>query len=352
MSHFQQLHQPTGRVLHLDNTDYLFFGGTAYLGLLNNADYKNIFIEGIHRYGLNNGTSRRNNVQLGIYDEAEQRLAARFGFADALLLSSGYLAAQLAVTQFSALGCCYYAPRCHPALWLNQQPVNDPANPDFNTWALATIAAINAAEAESFVILANTMDNLSPCYYDFTLFESVAADKQLLFILDDSHGIGVTAPNACAIDLSVFARDNFKLLVVASLAKGMGTDAGILLSDKNTIQKLRATALYSGASPPSPAGIYAMLAGEQVYLAAVEKLQQNFCYLSEKIGQEINYAARFPVFSIRHKHAYDLLKKEQILISSFAYPQESDPLINRIVITAAHQEGDLANLLAALKGLE
>ena len=78
MTTFRNLSQSTGRTIHMDDQSYLFFGGTAYLGLLDNKDYIELFKEGIDRYGLNNGTSRTNNVQLGIYAEAEKFMAGRF----------------------------------------------------------------------------------------------------------------------------------------------------------------------------------------------------------------------------------------------------------------------------------
>ena len=92
MNNFTHLEQPTGRVIVVGGKEYLFFGGTSYLGLATDKAYASIFIEGIQRYGINNGTSRNNNVQQAIFDQAEEYAAKRFGFEASLLLSSGYLA--------------------------------------------------------------------------------------------------------------------------------------------------------------------------------------------------------------------------------------------------------------------
>src|SRR5690606_14407909 len=77
MSSFQELHQPIGRIIRQAGKGYHFFGGTAYLGLSTNEEYTELFKEGVDRYGLNNGTSRSNNVQLGIYKDAESNMASR-----------------------------------------------------------------------------------------------------------------------------------------------------------------------------------------------------------------------------------------------------------------------------------
>src|SRR5690606_25273112 len=143
MNSFRNLHQTTGRIISLDGTDYHFFGGTAYLGLLDNPEYIDLYKKGIDLLGLNNGTSRTNNVQLGIYQEAESHLADRFGFEAAALLSSGYLAGQVAVRALSKGKTVLYAPGSHPALWLDETPLVDGS---FDEWAKATLEFINDAE--------------------------------------------------------------------------------------------------------------------------------------------------------------------------------------------------------------
>src|SRR5690554_2050532 len=94
---FSKLEQAAGREVSLDGRAYLFFGGTAYLGLNTHAPFINLFKKGIDLFGVNSGSSRGNNVQLGIYPQAEAMAATRFGATDAMVVSSGFLAAQLAV---------------------------------------------------------------------------------------------------------------------------------------------------------------------------------------------------------------------------------------------------------------
>lgn len=101
---FKAINQPFGNKIAVDGKSYLYFGGTAYLGMPTNPDFIKLYVEGIGKFGLNNGTSRTNNIQLGIYDEAEKASAARYGAAAALITSSGYLAAQLTVKALANAG--------------------------------------------------------------------------------------------------------------------------------------------------------------------------------------------------------------------------------------------------------
>jgi 8-amino-7-oxononanoate synthase len=106
---FKSIDQPFSNKINIDGTSYLYFGGTAYLGIPQSQDFINLYIEGTKKFGLNNGTSRTNNIQLGIYDEAEKVAAKRFKADDALITSSGYLAAHLTVKALSELGQVIYA---------------------------------------------------------------------------------------------------------------------------------------------------------------------------------------------------------------------------------------------------
>lgn len=347
MTSFRNLSQPTGRKITLDQTVYTFFGGTAYLGLLDNKEYIELYKLGIDRYGLNNGTSRTNNVQLGVYQEAEEYMAKRFGFEDAVLLSSGYLAAQVAVQSFATDHKIYYAPGAHPSLWLNDNP-NIAGS--FSEWKANSIEEINQSKATDFVIISNALDNLTPELFDFSDFKDVDKSKRITLILDDSHGIGVVRKNGISVDLAALSSENISVIVLASLAKGMGTDAGIVMGSADAIAKIRKHPIYMGASPSAPAAIYALLNGEQLYTAAFDKLHQNIAIAQRLISpiDGFNAVNKFPVYTSGDPHLYRHLLQNGILISSFPYPLPTSPLLNRIVISALHEQSDIAQLSETL----
>lgn len=343
---FEQLHQPTGRVIHHGGEAYLFFGGTAYLGLSTNEEYIELYKEGVDLYGLNNGTSRSNNVQHGIYQEAESHIASRFGFEGAVMLSSGYLAAQLAIRQMDTLGEVLYAPGTHPALWRDNR-VSLPQI-DFDEWALQCVAYINKATEKNFVVVANTLDNLRPCKYDFSIFKNVHSTKKIYFLLDDSHGIGIAEANRCYIKQEDFKTESVDLVIVASLAKGMGTDAGVILCSSDMARWFSKSTFFRGASPASPAALYAFVKGQHLYENAVTALHKNRRYLDIRLGENIQRLTDFPVFTTDRQTAFRELLENRILISSFAYPLAEDTLINRIIISACHRQEDLDLLIKSL----
>lgn len=381
----RHLEYGTGRTVMIREHSYLFFGGTAYLGLNQHLGFTALFEEGLQRYGLNNGTSRTNNVQLGIYDAAEQHAAEKFGFEQAMSLSSGYLAAQLAVRQISnnySPDQILYSPCSHPALWLNGKPTvnretsggkpsgNSFPSESFQEWAMATVQQINNSAEDSFLLISNTLDNVQPRRFDFSVFDAVRPDKKIHFILDDSHGLGIFHPSRTSAQWDFRKQSqgqqssrysqsqpqptaphpSLKLTVVASLAKGSGIDAGIILSDQQTIQELRRTGVFVGASPSAPAFLYAFLKGDGIYQEQWEKLNTNIRFFEKHLPhrEQWVYIPDYPVFYRPGVQYFDNLAEKEILISSFPYPDPADPPLDRIVVSAAHTREDLEKLISCL----
>ncbi|NGM60897.1 aminotransferase class I/II-fold pyridoxal phosphate-dependent enzyme [Sphingobacterium sp. SGG-5] len=346
---FRQLHQPTGRLLDSNKQHFLFFGGTAYLGLTTDKEYTRLYKEGIDRYGLNNGTSRSNNVQQGIYGEVEDYLASRFGFTAAAIFSSGYLAAQAAVQALSADQHAFFAPNCHPALWpsLHQPYVHE----SFEQWITDTVQEINESEKRNFVLVSNSLDNLTPEMYNFSILKNIRKDKNVTLILDDSHGIGVLYRNAIGTQPNLLELDNIELVVVASLAKGMGTDAGVVLGSAETVQRIQMNPIFRGGSPPSPAGMHALRHGQAVYEKQFDRLHESIHRFHELLPAEmLRSIPDFPVFTSSDSLLYARLMAQNMVISSFPYPLATSPLLNRIVLSAVHEIDDLKKLAHYLQG--
>lgn len=342
--HFNQLHAVAGRTIQAGGRTWLFFGGTAYLGLQQDQRLMQLYLQGMQQYGINNGTSRNNNVQLDIYPAAEQAAAKRFGAGAALVLSSGYLAAQMAVKHIGSKGTVLYAPATHPALWLQENPG---ITGRFRDWANSTIPFINASREKEFVIISNTLNNLLPERYDLSGFRDILPGKKLHFILDDSHGIGITDKPA---DLRAWVpeHEGFTVTVVASLAKGLGTDAGIILSDEGTIRELQLSPVYAGASPPAPAAMYAFIHGEGICEEQRQLLKENMEHFQQNCKVDCQYIPGLPVYHFPGGGLYEKLKKQGIIISSFPYPLPADPLLNRVVLSSLHTRQDIDTLLSAI----
>lgn len=345
MSLFRQLHSAPSRLIRTADQQYLYFGGTSYLGISQDEEFKELFLEGIAQYGSNIGTSRSNNVQLDIFDIAETEAARRFGSPSALTVSSGYLAAQLVVRELSTFGKMIYAPDTHPALWLSGKPEN---SGKFSDWVSNTLIQIEESQERRFVIVSDALNTLVPQRYDFSAFDRIGADKEIILVVDDSHGLGVVGEGGRGVYSSLPFNAQFRPVVVGSMAKGLGVDGGLILADQDLIDRFRQSPIFRGASPASPAGLYAFVEGRGIYARQWATLMRNMAFMESNLPDSIQYTKGFPAYLAENPNLYERLFAKGIIISSFPYPQETDPLLNRMVVSSWHHQDDLQFLINQL----
>jgi 8-amino-7-oxononanoate synthase len=354
-SKFNKIQSSLGRTIVAEGQSYLYFGGTAYLGMPSNPHFKKYYLEGLDQFGLNNGTSRSNNVQLDIYNQAEQEASIRFGAEASLITSSGYLAAQLSVRHFADWGQVIYAPVTHPALWHQKQQCSVL---NFKNWSDAVVKDINNSTENRFVLISNSMNNLFPEEFDFSFLSEISDAKEVLLIVDDSHGIGILNEGiGCFPGLPTLR--NVKTIVVASLAKALGVDAGLISGPEELIRELKHTNVFYGASPPSAAGLYAFINSAEIYREEFQKLKSLMSYFDQGLSSiEAKKETTapgflslkdFPVYLSTDSDLNEKLISADILISSFAYPGSNGGSLNRIVLSSWHQEADLEKLLNILR---
>lgn len=343
---FNQLKGALAPTIDANGKSYLYFGGTAYLGIPQNEEFLSYYLEGIRQFGLNNGTSRNNNIQLAIYDQAEQHAAQRFRSEASLISSSGYLAAQLTVKNLKSWGELRYAPNCHPALWISEEPKIDGS---FADWSQNIVAEINGSKEQQWVIVSNSMNNLFPEIYDFSFLEQVDKRKQLVLIVDDSHGIGINNQGLGAFTALPKA-SNIEKVVVASMAKALGVDAGIVLGSEKIIGQLKQSNEFLGASPPAAAGIFAFMRADKIYTKELKKLNRLTQLLASKLEQKKgwHFIPNFPVFFCKNADLSRQLMEKNILVSAFPYPDKDGDIINRVVLSSWHSEAAIEELIAAL----
>ncbi len=357
-------HLPS-RTIYLNGEEHLFFSGTSYLGMGHQPDFKAALIEGFHQYGTIFSASRNNNVQLKIYDEAEDFIAKWMGSEAALTVTSGLMAGQLVVQSLNNQR-FILAPSAHPAVWQPNLPPQSCFQLDgafapyfFQNEAdfSQKIVGIVEEEKSAVVIATNAIDPLRGESYDFSWIKNLPTDTPITLLFDDSHGIGITGTEGSGIfhniKNEIGDKDNINLIVIASLAKAVGLPGGVILGDKKTITTVRQNPLFVGASPIVPAYLFAFLHSQKVYTEARAVLQKNIQQFKVALSQiphlPITYLPKYPVFFTQQKDLFHYLLKHKILISSFSYPKPTDLPITRIILSALHTEGDIECLIHTVK---
>ena len=336
-----------GRTVVCDGKEYLFFSGTAYLGMNCSTEFLSHLAEGMKTYGGNYSSSRNSNFRLNVYEEAEAHLAKFAGAEAALTVSSGYMAGQLTVRAFEETGAFIFAPNAHPALWTKPADFFYAA---FNDWVSKLPDTISANQSPELFIVTNSLDPLFAEQYNFDWVSLLPADRKITLIIDDSHGFGVTGKNGSGIYSRINRTANITLVVVSSFGKAMGIPGGIVFSDSKTIGLLKKSPWFNTSSPIPPAYLFAYLRSGQLYQQQRKLLSANILRFQSQVEHTglFRYFENYPVFYTRQNDLASFLMDKNILISSFAYPLPEDDLITRIVINSNHRKNDIDLLASAV----
>jgi 7-keto-8-aminopelargonate synthetase and related enzymes len=336
------------RSIQANGREYLYFGGTAYLGLQAYAPFTDIFLKNVARYGMHYGASRRSNIALGIYQQAEVHLASWVGSEACLTMSSGYLAAQLVIQYLLEQGHkLFAAPNAHTAMLMNG--VNKT-----NSFEELDLASRNVISDDGPlpVLLFDTIDFTTKQFPYFEALKRLPLDKMIL-VGDDSHGIGLVGDHGTGCYGLLEKLNPAQLLVCCSLGKGLGVQAGAVFGDNELITSLKSTPFYGGASPALPAFMGTLIDAEPVYEARRKTLMENYQFFLDTLDkpQYFQHMKGHPTFEFENATLAQELEEQGFIVTNFNYPDANGPLVSRIVLSAYHKKEDVQQLTNCLNTL-
>jgi len=331
-----------------DGSTYLYFGGTAYLGLQRDPKFLELISTGIRRLGTHWGASRVGNVKLPVYQLAEQILASWMGSPSCLTMSSGFLAARLISEYFIRRNySCFFSPNCHEALL----PPGATRQPDWESLTRSVQGYLNRNGEHFPVVFTDGMGGPGRPGPVWDLLEKVP--RNCILVVDDSHGIGISGPDGSGSWKPLEAMGFKELVLCGSLGKAMGVTAGILAGTTRRLQEFEKTPFFAGASPAPPAGLWTLSKAleDGMYRQKWKLLESRVKFLQDRVGQLhcLTCQEGYPVMSFRDPELVRHLLEKRILITDFEYPAEGEAASpSRIVVTAAHGEPQLQYLAKAL----
>jgi 8-amino-7-oxononanoate synthase len=341
-----------GRVITLDNKEFLYFSGTDYLGMSAHPDFQKLIVEGFSELGTNHGLSRINNVRMSTFEEFENQFAIGAGAEKALVWSSGYLAGQATLSYLlESTDYIFVSPDTHPAIL--PEELKPKIKQTFADWQREVEETCEQLKPQKILILSNSVNPLKPAVYDFSWIGHLPRKHEYKVLLDDSHAFGVTGTSIYG-NYSKWKYLPVDLFVTGSLGKGLGMPAGISLGLTFPLIDIANQRVFRGASPPPPAYLYAFLKSQLIYEVQKSKLLENIQYfqvIAANLGT-LDFNPNFPIFLFKDNKWVKKLEEAKIIVSSFPYPAPTDPWINRIVVAAYHTKGDLSLLGKTLQQIK
>ncbi|MDN3669155.1 aminotransferase class I/II-fold pyridoxal phosphate-dependent enzyme [Echinicola jeungdonensis] len=339
------------RVIKILGQEFLYFSGTAYLGIGTVREFEDLVLEGIKKYGPNYGASRSGNIRLEVFDQMEHYFAHGAGAEDAALLSSGFLAGQITIRELAKLTHeLWAAPDAHPAIIPEGQYFHGDQN--MEKFARECIQKSHQKKGNSIGILVNAIDTLFPAVHDFEWTRDLSPANEYFLLVDDSHAFGLLGHEIFGT-YQQWKNLPAKLIVSGSLGKALGIPAGVIIGEKSFIQSIKTNPWFIGASPPAPGFCDAFLKSKRIYLKQQRILLEKMDYFFDQIKgiHGIKYVNNFPVVRLGKNGWADKLWERGLIISSFSYPSPSDPPMERAVLSAFHQKSDLEFLAKTIQKL-
>ncbi len=339
MNHY--LESGPGRSFSYENQEFLYFGGTSYLGLQYHPAFQEKLIENIRQLGTNFGASRKANVRLSVYEEFEAEIAKKIGMEDAICLSSGFLAGQMLSYYFSRKDYVQVsAPHTHPAIIGKETVVCE------NYESLKS--KIENSEKQ-IVLFLDSIDFDGYNYPHFKWLKDIALQNVIL-VVDDSHGFGLIGENGFGLLQSLLNLQAKEIIICGSLGKALATPCGIICGNHNRMEDLRNSGFYGGGSPPSPAALKTFLQSENLIKESLQKLRKNISQFNSEVSEGFKATQLFqhPVYTYHDEALTDQLYSEGIITTNFRYPLPDSDLLSKVVLSAAHSEADIQKLTSSI----
>ncbi|MDB5223521.1 MAG: 2-amino-3-ketobutyrate coenzyme ligase [Chitinophagaceae bacterium] len=338
-----QLKSTPGRTCIIDGKQFLFFSGYSYLGMNHVKEFTNMVKEGVDKYGILFPSSRISNTRLKLYEKFESRLSKITRMEDTVSFSSGYLAGKTISNILSLHKNILAAPGTHPAI--NIETAGKTSSANFNEWKNEIPYLINASEENEFVLLADSVNILKAEVHKFSFVENIDTSKKIIFLIDDSHGIGILGKNGEGITSSLPQKANIEYIICYSLSKAFNIEGGAVSCSAKWSNRLRQHANYTGSTAINPSLVHAFINSKKLYAVQRERLIKNIHFFKKHLpGYVVKHDFDLPVFICENENAEDLFYKKQMIISSFGYPDPSSKKIHRIVINALHTKKDIQKL--------
>jgi 7-keto-8-aminopelargonate synthetase-like enzyme len=331
-----------GRTIVEKGREYLYFGGTSYLALQNHAEFEALLLKNIREYGMSHGASRKSNIRLSVYEEAETFMAKWTGAEAAMLVSSGYLAGQLLRDYFDdETFDVFHMLNTHSALLRNRDKMSQSPS-DLKR---AIEAQIEENTSKTPVLFLDTVSFSEENYPDFKFLKTLPLDR-IILVADDSHGLGILGENGSGAFPVLNELGAKEVLLCASLSKGPTVQAGVILGENTRVEQLKNSLHYGGSSPASPASMATLIQAENIYKEQQQKLTKNVDLFVKSVenGSFFKRTNGHPAFNYYNLQLTEFLEEHGVLVTHFNYPNLQAAVLSRIVISAGHTSEDIKKL--------
>ena len=357
------LDSPQGTRVRVEGRALLNFSSNDYLGLANDARLREAALRAVDEYGVGAGASPLVSGHLRVHHEAEERFAAFAALPRALLFGSGYLANLGILAALADREAHVFSDALNHACLIDGARLSRAQVTVYPHRDLGALAeGLSTSKAPVRIVATDSVFSMDGDVAPVPQLVELCERHDAWLVLDDAHGIGVLGATGHGT-LEHFGLRSPRIVYMATLGKALGGYGAFVAGEAQVVEWLvqRArTYIYSTALPPMAAAVAIRaleLVGEDPSLLANLRLRIDELHAAlRRIGfqGELTPTAIQPVILGAAGRALEASAK--LAAQGFLVPAIRPPTVPegtsrlRISLCAAHGEGDIEALAAALAG--
>jgi len=345
---------PVGPKACFGGKEYLYFGGTNYLGYANRSELQQGAVKAVRQYGTSFSASRETSGTNILHLELERKLAEFKASEDVCTYASGYLGNQILLSVLAqptdVVVCDKWAhPSILEAIPHSVREVRFYAHHDIEelrkvlTGLDRAIIAVNGVETGT--------GEIAP----LEEILEILPDGEFRVLVDDCHATGVLGENGRGTP-EHYGITSHKIYQTETMSKALGSFGGFIAGTKELCDRIRKMATtYIGSTPLPPAVLGASLAAVNLAMREPhlrQTLRENAKYAVTKLV-DLGFEAVFrgtPIISISNldessaEKLHLRLRRAGIIVPFVHYPTADSPGRLRLVVTATHTRDDIDRL--------
>ncbi|MCW8917267.1 MAG: 8-amino-7-oxononanoate synthase [Gammaproteobacteria bacterium] len=354
---------PQGPLQQIDGREFLSFCSNDYLGLANHPEIVAAFKHGVDSYGVGSGAAHLVNGHSRAHQALEEELAAFTQRPRALLFSTGYMANLGTVAALVGAGDALFEDRLNHASLLDAGLLSRARLSRYDHGDVASVQnKLSDSSAAQKLIVTDGLFSMDGDIAPLPELAAAARRHDAMLMVDDAHAFGVLGPQGRGSCAHFALGSEAVPVLMATLGKGVGTFGAFVAGSEELIEWLIQTArpyIFTTATPPAIAeATRASLRIIQTDEWRREKLQtliRRFREGAAQLGLPL-MTSETPIQPLLVGTAADAVAMSQrlegqgILISAIRPPTVPEGTARlRITLSAAHSEGQVDRLLAALE---
>ena len=347
----------------IDGRAVLSFCSNDYLGLANHPTVIEAFKRGADTYGVGSGAAHLVNGHSRAHHALEEELATFTGRERALLFSTGYMANLGIAAALVGRSDAIFEDRLNHASLLDAGLLSGARfirYPHADAGALEK--KLQEREQGEKLVLTDGVFSMDGDIAPVAELARIAKAHDAWFMVDDAHGLGVLGNTGRGtLEAAGLSQDDAPILM-GTLGKGLGTAGAFVAGSDDLIEYLIQTArtyIYTTAQPPAVAeatrAALKLLDAEPWRRDKLRGLVECFRKGATELGLELMDSPT-PIQPIlvgdndRALAMSNALWEHGILVTAIRPPTVPEGTARlRVTLSAAHEEGDVDELLGALE---